>query len=580
MGEYGYKIKNIEAATLLEYQWGTRTHYEYKDALFVNSLFNDYLTENGLETNGESTRDLICLEFNYGTRSYEQEIEHLYKISAANNRALKAALAKKDKHLIKKYSAKKEKINDLVEAAYKNKDNYHPIPINKLREKMYQEGCDVTYTINDRLHRKFEKWTVHYKMLFRSTNKAKKGTVIFCAERLYDDAINFLRMGIQLPEHDVDIVGISAYSPLVASGIEGRVKINPRNILILEDVDRFFKTNVISIETDENRHCYAKRISDYDLMNELFDGQALIDTSIFPEWASGYVLLRHHFCKMAAFHANMQLFFQDWCRENGQDYETYTVNDMWGNPHRLKDVELLTTVNAVKWVKYGVTYDYWCRWVEANGCTFGVVKHSHPSKIHPYQKMSYQMANSLSEEIMESAAAESTAYVQKLKNDTDVFHNYLRKNSNFANDYDVLLALCEYNPDFIYSAYYKERKSNIIASYMLRLKSGEIIQYADNLTIVGSPYAMLLYGASGDESAVDADDTLLFEPGTIQCYTSKFEDGEYLAGFRSPFNGKYNMSYLHNHYDERMEKYFNFVPQIIAVNMIGTDFQSRNNGLV
>lgn len=104
------------------------------------------------------------------------------------------------------------------------------------------------------------------------------------------------------------------------------------------------------------------------------------------------------------------------------------------------------------------------------------------------------------------------------------------------------------------------------------------MQLADNLTIVGSPYAMLLYAASGNPDIVDLDDTFGIESNTIQCYTSKFYDDEYLAGFRSPFNGRYNLSYMHNHYDERFEKYFNFAPQIVAVNMIGTDFQDRNNG--
>ena len=28
----------------------------------------------------------------------------------------------------------------------------------------------------------------------------------------------------------------------------------------------------------------------YEVKNTLFDGEALIDTSIFPEWADGYVL--------------------------------------------------------------------------------------------------------------------------------------------------------------------------------------------------------------------------------------------------------------------------------------------------
>ena len=77
ISEYGLKIKNIEASTLFEYNNGVRDHYEYKEAMFTNSLFKDYLERNGLDVwNNESTRDIICLEFNYGSRSYKKECEH------------------------------------------------------------------------------------------------------------------------------------------------------------------------------------------------------------------------------------------------------------------------------------------------------------------------------------------------------------------------------------------------------------------------------------------------------------------------------------------------------------------------
>ena len=49
ISEFGLKIKNIEASTLFEYNIGVRDHYEYKDAMFTNSLFHDFLKENGLK---------------------------------------------------------------------------------------------------------------------------------------------------------------------------------------------------------------------------------------------------------------------------------------------------------------------------------------------------------------------------------------------------------------------------------------------------------------------------------------------------------------------------------------------------
>lgn len=312
-------------------------------------------------------------------------------------------------------------------------------------------------------------------MLFRSTGKAKKGSCMFICDRLYSAARNFLYMGIRLPKKNAKIVEISAYAPLVSSGIVGRVRINPENILVLKDVDRYFNRDVVSIETNENKNCVARHIRDYRLKNTLFDGQALIDVSVFPEWASGYILLRHHFCKMAAFNTNLQQFFMDWCQKNGRDYETYTVDDMWGNPHRLRDVELVTTDNAMKWIKMDKTYDYWCEWVRQNDCMFGVVKYSHPSKLGKYQKMSYQMVNSMDMTIMRDVCHESVEYIKRLKTDDKEFFKFLDHYKNYSNDFEVLIALCEQNTDFVNCTYFRKRRKKIISDYQMAVKSGELL---------------------------------------------------------------------------------------------------------
>lgn len=576
MSEFGIKIKNIEAATLYEYNKGLREHYDYKDAMFVNSLFKDFICDNGLKVwNGEFTRDLICLEFNFGTRSYEDEIKHIKKIAKKARLEYKKAASSKSKKLMDIQFNKKNKIMQLYRFANKHKDEYFQLSADNIREEFYKNGVDVEYITRKRSGEIIKKEVIHYKMLYRSTGKAKKGSCMFIRDKLYNKASSFLRMGIKLPKKNADIVGINAYSPLISSGIVGKVKINPKNILVLKDVDRFFTTKVVSVETNKNKRCIAKTIENYKLKNTLFDGQALIDSSIFPDWGNGYVLLRHHFCKMAAFCSNIQLFFRDYF---GEEYYTATVEDMWGNKHYVKDIELITTDNAMKWIKYNVSYDYWCNKVYENGCMFGIVKTAHCSKLGNVQRMSYQMVNSLNIDTMNEVCKESIKYINKLKTDDDFFLDYLRKNINFSNDYEVLMALCNQNKDFLRSSYFRERKKAIIMNYVLNFKSGKIIQNADNLVIVGSPYAMLLYGATGNPDIVDEDDTFSVEDLAIQCYTSRFADDEYLAEFRSPFNGKYNLGYLHNIYDERFNKYFNFCNQIIAINMNGTDFQDRNNG--
>lgn len=350
ISEYGLKIKNIEASTLFEYNKGLRDHYEYKDAMFTNSLFKDFIMENGMRTwKDESTKDIICLEFNYGTRSYDDEIKHIQKI--ARNARIEYRLAKSSGSEIqlRKQENKKRKIAELYRFANQHKDDYDKKSKEEIRTLFYNEGVSVEYLTFKKRGEIKRREIIHYKMLYRSTGKAKKGSCMFIRDSLYKKARDFLYMGIKLPKHNAKLVEISAYAPLISSAIVGRVKINPRNVLILKDIETSYRTKVISIETDSQRHCQAIPYDDYELKSTLFDGQALIDSSIFPEWARGYVLLRHHFTKMAAFCANIQDFYRDYF---GDAYETATVTDMFGVEHYVKDIELVTTDNAVKWLDY------------------------------------------------------------------------------------------------------------------------------------------------------------------------------------------------------------------------------------
>ena len=553
-----------------------RDHYETKDAMFTNSLFCDFLINNGMRIlKDDYTKDIICLEFNYGSRSYEAELTHLNKVARNARNQYRLAKVKHDAILMERSKNKVDKITELLKEAYKNRNQYKRMNTAEIRKLFYNDGVTINY-VTTKKDGEENVESIHYKMLYRSTGKAKKGSCMFIRDRLYERAHKFLYMGIEQDPDNPMIVEISAYAPLVSSSIVDRVRINPNNILILKDVDRSYTTNVVSVETDENQHCIARAIEDYRLKNTLFDGQALIDSSLFPSWGNGYILLRQHFFKAAAFCCNIQEFFRDYF---GEDYYYATVKDYWGNVHYLKDIELITTDNACKWMKFDVSYQYWCKKVFQNNCMFGIVKTAHESKLGEMQRMSYQMVNSLSEEIMPDVLKASVDYVTDLKTKDEAFLDFLEKNENFSNDYRVLVALCRNNPEFTRSVYFRRRKEYILKAYVTNLKSGHIIQNADNLVIVGSPYAMLLYAATGREEAVDDDDTLKQEDGTIQCYTERFDDGEYLASFRSPFNSKNNMGYLHNVLDPRIKKYFNFGTQIIAVNMVGTDFQDRNNGL-
>ena len=100
------------------------------------------------------------------------------------------------------------------------------------------------------------------------------------------------------------------------------------------------------------------------------------------------------------------------------------------------------------------------------------------------------------------------------------------------------------------------------------MRKGKILVNGDNLTVCGNPYALLLYSVGENW---EEDPTFSKEENSIQCYTRRFSNDEYLCGFRNPHNSPNNVCHFHNVYSQEMSRYFDFSKNIMAVNCIGTE---------
>lgn len=594
MSEYGIKIKNISAGMLYDLNLGIRDYFTYTDAMFNNSLFSFFLQNNGLNVyKGESTRDIICLDYEFGSRSYENEHKRLEKL------------------FIESDGESKERIQKALQKVESNKYLYKEKSRDEIREYFYENGVEVTYK-KKRRDGSIKEETIHYEMLFRTSAKAKLGQVIFINSKLYDIAYDWLTIGLgkKMSHDNAKIVEMSAYAPLTTSTIVGTLHIPVENILILKDQDSFFETmtNVVKAEdyfvetsikdeeTGKQKKIKEKRkkcvVSEEKrkVKNTIWDGMALIEADSdylkLPSYVNGMALLRNHLFKACAFKSYIQKFFKDWCEENGYDYETHMIQDMFGKWHYLKDIKMITTDNAIKWKKFqdlmgnSITeaYEYWCERIHSDGDIWGIVKTDHPSKLGNYQQLSYQMINTLpcTKEDVKDIAQISIDYVELLKRDNDEFEKFLRKYANEVNHYEMLADLYAQNHEFGNSTFFRYEKKEIIKQYVFRMRKGKIMVNGDNLTVCGNPYALLLYSVGED---FEKDPTLSQESDCIQCYTNRFGDNEYLAAFRNPHNSPNNICYLHNVYSKEMETYFPFSKNILAVNCIHTDIQDRANGM-
>lgn len=576
------------------------------------------MLENGLNSyKDESTRDIICIDFSYKTRSYEQELQHLQSIRKKET----------DPEKIKKLDA-------VIEGVEKNKYLYREMSKDEIRLNFYQNGVPVIYRHKNNKTGEILEQKITYRMLYRNASKAKIGQAVFINEDLYEKADDWITMGLRkkLPHDEAKIVELAAYSPLVTSTIEDRFYMSLDEVLILDDEESVYHTiadvikskdyqtyervvdneatgrekakaiennildiygnpiykTIYKVQECTKKRCVVER-EEVDVVNNVWDGMALIESSFSPGESNGMVLLRNHFFKACAFKVHIQKFFRDYCEENNIDYDSFELVDIFGRKVLAKNIKLITNKDACKWWKFidlmGNTkleaYEYWRNRVEADGSIWGVVKQDHPSKLgddHEIQQLSYQAINSLpcSKEDVEKIAQTSVSYVELLKNDNNEFKKFLRKNANEVNHYDMLADLYEWNSDFAQSKMWKQDKSEIINAYVNKLRKGKITVSGDNLVCCGNPYALLLYSVGENW---ESDPTLQPEDGVIQCYTRRFEDGECLCAIRSPHNSQANTGYFKNVRHPLMEKYMDFSKNIIAVNCIHTDVQSRLNGM-
>ena len=624
MSEYGIKIKNIKASTLYEYNLGVRNRYEYKEAILSNSLFSDYMKKLKMHIhtnkirNTESTLDIICLEFDFKSRSFEEELLHI-------NSQIADCVDQETK-------VRFEEIKCFIEL---NKDKYVGLTSDEIRDLFYEEGVSINYEFLNKQNKKDKEYkTVNYKMLFRTPSKAKTGEAMFVNEKYYKKSYDWLTMGLgkKMDKDNAKIVEMSAYAPLTTSTIVGKMFIPVEDILILKDQDSVYKTlaNIVKAEdyevekriidevktevsmqtaikknkydsngnlvyrkyyktvTETKKKCVVVR-EETQVCNTIWDGMAIIDSDYLDSQRlvteiNGMVLLRQHFFKSCAVRGFVQKFLQDYCIENNIDYDTYEIEDMFGVMHKAKDIKVITTHNSIKWIKFAElmgkgmreAYQYWVNRVNADDSFFGIVKTDHKSKLGDVQQMSYQMINTLPcvKEDVEEIVSQSVDYIKLLKTDNDVFEKYLRENANIINHYEMLADLYQHNKEFANSKWFRNEKRDIISTYVKRIRKGKVIVNGDNLTIFGNPYALLMYAVGEDFTK---DPTLNFEEGTIQCYTKRFEDGEYISAMRNPHNSPNNICFMHNHYNELMDKYFKFSENILAVNCINTDIQDRTN---
>lgn len=528
-----------------------------RKAVLNDSLFLRYMKSKITRNSGDTCNDFIVLKFNYDAD---------YRINGIE-----------------------EKVNK-----------------HDLRTLYYRDGVTYIFEKKNKNGEVVETKEIKYKMLMRSPGKAKNGECVFIRETLHHKAINFLTMGLydlmdkqsqNDPEKVFKIVELSAYQTLTTATAVGYIHIPLENILIVKDEEVYsdeMRAAIVSLKEnskkDKDKECSVDFSDKEKIKNVLWDGMGLIDESIFPKDKNGFIYCRSHFFKSCLFRGNIQEFFKDYCdKHEDMDYESYTVEkvDMFGRNLKLSDIQVVITDKSIKWTKFvdmmGGTekkaFRYYRRYMKMFDDYFSIVKTAHQSKWDDLQLMTYQMNNSLpttDREVLGRITECGVNYLNELKTSDNAYLKYLDMTKNNFNINELLLELAKWNPDFMKTEFFREKKSKDISKLKSDFCQGRLPQYGDNLTIMDNPIALLIKAVGGNPLEEGCFEVV--KEG-VQCYTPRFNDGDRLAAFRSPHNSPNNIIHLYNVYPERLLKYFpNIGDNVIVSNAIKTDTQARLSG--
>ena len=616
--DYAKKHQDKKIEYKIGKEWVEFKKIYTRQAVLNDSLFLRFMRKSITRNSGDTCKDFIVVKFNYGVK-------------------------------------------------IKNGDDEITVDKHALRNLYYKNGVTYTYEKKNKKGEVVDRHPIHYKMLMRSTGKAKDGECVFIRADFHHKAINFLTMGLydkmtgkakNDPDAVFNLVALSAYQTLTTATAIDYLKIPLENILIIKDREVFSKgmrAEVVRSENVEytkpeyiihfddpqvekiiNKHnctfdrekakqngwtfieekskkalrengirvngkypghredtlfnvkeCTVTETENENIKNVLWDGMGLIDDSIFPEYADGFVYCRSHFFKSCLFRGSIEKYFRDWCDEHNKDYETYVVKDMFGNKRRLDDIKVIITDKSIKWLKFvdmmGGTdkkaYKTYRKYMKKFDDCFSVVKTAHPSKWGDLQLTAYQMNNSLpttDHKVLERIAKQGINYCNDLKISDEAYMKYLNIKKDNFNINELLLALVNRNPLFLKSEFFRQKRSDDISKLKKSFKEGRLPQVGDNLTIMDNPIGLLMQVVG--ENPLDEGCFEVIKDG-VQCYTPRFNDGERIAAFRSPHNSPNNIIHLYNVYPEKMIKYFpNIGKNVIVFNAIGTDTQARLSG--
>lgn len=427
----------------------------------------------------------------------------------------------------------------------------------ELREKLYLEGffCDGIKYIRDK----------------RSSGSSRVGKCLFIDENLYQHMLKWEKCGLNIKDGDlIDLAAFESYISLPASSCIDTMEIRPENFLVIDDYDSSFTDEIVAVEYKDDS--LVSSVKKRKIKNSIFDGQSIMDESLFLKYPTrSMLLLRSNFFKSACFKGKVQQWFKD---NNITEISQLNGKTIAKN---ISDIKIITTPSSIKYLKFGTLM----QWFKNVSTAFGIVKYEKPTHYLEGNMVQchYQLLNTLqlSKKDVDELVEPSLDYIRKIRNDPAVLryhikypHQEMKTITPLRSKNEIIFKLLGINNNFCKTKMYYDFRNDLVKSMISNLKEGHILINGNYSTLFGNGIEMLQHsiGKFKGQSVI----------GKGNISSKRFAYNQKLLASRSPHINSGNVLLANNVQNDLIDTYFNLSEEIVYVNSIGENILQRLNG--
>ena len=482
-----------------------------------------------------------------------------------------------------------EYINDLKEKIrYELKNTKNQKVVSKLNEELLtaslqSELCNVVFK-SDTDYNKYTKDGFmlndnKYVVLLGSSGGIKQNTVLFIREDLKDEINKRINNGADLSIPTMPSK-LMAYKALTFSS--STPVTFTRNILVVEDVETEFNSDVIHIKFDDDKdEPTVENIKDYKVVNNACDGCGLITPRLAKQWGIDLQLdyTPTSFVVRSAWVKGVLTGFDfvEYANSRG-DMQGRKVKDVWGREWDLKDVDIILNRSMFKLSKHYNSLDEYLDNCEQNGYGFAITKYVHDD-IDNERMLNYQYIQclNLDDNDIDNLLKKDITEIKEVIGD-----NYIKSilfgRGKELNDKNVWriddiesqhISALMINKQCLEDSFIKDNIRRAIQKRIDMLKTGKINVNGNYQIAIGEPVIQMerMFGLE-PKGLLNANEFF------IEYWRKLGKDK--VAGFRSPMSCKQNARVMGVCNREEVVKWYGHLDNVIVFNAWDTSMSAFN----